>query len=111
MKVRDAERADVDIAKLRLYCLDMHHPCGWHKARQFESRLGMTAHDAEALQKQLLHAVQTSESAKVVGRDEHAQRYQLDVDVKGPLGTARVRTTWMMRTRDHGPRLATCFIL
>ena len=35
-----------DIEKLRDYCLDSEHPRGTHKARVFESALGMTQADA-----------------------------------------------------------------
>ena len=35
MIFRDGNTAIVDIAKLRLYCLDPAHPLGAHKARAF----------------------------------------------------------------------------
>ena len=54
MKLPGAERAIVDIAKLRDYCLDPHHPRGRHKARVFASALGLTQADAEILREALL---------------------------------------------------------
>jgi hypothetical protein len=46
MIIPDAERAVVDVRKLRDYCLNSTHDEGKHKARLFESMLGMTASDA-----------------------------------------------------------------
>jgi hypothetical protein len=42
MKVPNAERAIVEIEKLRDYCLSESHPRGKHKARVFASVLGIT---------------------------------------------------------------------
>ena len=49
MIIPNAERAVVDVRKLRDYCLNSTHDQGKHKARLFESILGMTASDAEEL--------------------------------------------------------------
>jgi hypothetical protein len=111
VKVRDGETAIADVAKLQLYCLDPKHPRGWFKARQFASHLGFEIHDAEVLQQKLLEAVQTSEEAVVGDRDEHGQRYQLDIEMEGPGGTATVRSNWIVRTTESHPRLLTCYVL
>ena len=57
MKIPNAERAIVDIRKLRDYCLNPQHSTGKHKARLFTSLLGMTSNDAEGLRSALLEAV------------------------------------------------------
>ncbi len=49
MRLPNAERAVVDIAKLRDYCLNFEHPRGRHKARVFAAALGLTTADAEML--------------------------------------------------------------
>jgi len=49
MIIPNAESAEVDIRKLRDYCLNYNHDEDKHKARLFESLLGMTASDAEEL--------------------------------------------------------------
>lgn len=59
MKVPNAERAVVDIHKLRDYCLNPLHDEGKHKARLFAAALGMTADNAEELRDTLLEAVKT----------------------------------------------------
>ena len=59
MPIPNAERAIVDIRKLRDYCLNPLHDEGQHKARLFATTLGMTADDAEDLRELLLQAVNT----------------------------------------------------
>jgi hypothetical protein len=43
VKLPNAERAIVNIAKLRDYCLNPEHEHGSHKARVFAAKLGLTA--------------------------------------------------------------------
>ncbi len=61
MIIPNAERAVVDVRKLRDYCLNSTHDEGKHKARLFESMLGMTANDAEELRRILLEVIKTHE--------------------------------------------------
>jgi hypothetical protein len=49
VKLPNAERAFLDIAKLRDYSLSPQHKEGRHKARVFASALGLDASDAEWL--------------------------------------------------------------
>jgi hypothetical protein len=49
MTIPHAERAVVDIRKLRDYCLNPTHDEGKHKARLFVAALGMTRGDAEGV--------------------------------------------------------------
>ena len=77
MPIPNAERAVVDIRKLRDYCLNPMHDEGQHKARVFATALGITADDAEDLRVLLLQAVKTSE-AQLGRRDAYGQRYTVD---------------------------------
>ena len=61
MPIPHAERAVVDIRKLRDYCLHPMHDEGQHKARLFATALGMTADDAEDLRTLLLQVVTTTD--------------------------------------------------
>jgi hypothetical protein len=63
MTLPNAERAIVDIRKLRDYCLNLLHEEGQHKARLFAITLGMTADDAEDLRDLLLEGSDHSCSA------------------------------------------------
>ncbi|MHC4218538.1 MAG: DUF6883 domain-containing protein [Planctomycetota bacterium] len=111
MKLRDGETAVVDIAKLRLYCLDTTHPRGTSKARHFHGRLGMGPGDAETLQEQLLEAARKSDEVETAHRDEYGQRYEIDAEVRGPAGAATVRSTWIVRSDESPPHLVTCYVL
>ena len=106
----NAERAVVDVRKLRDYCLSTEHPRGRHKARVFESVLGPKAAHAEELQDILRTAAQSDEAIPSED-DEYGQRYVLDVRVLGPAGTAMVRTTWIVRRDEYFPRLTSCYVL
>ena len=50
MRVPNAERAFIDVSKLRAYALNPTHRVGGHKARLFALLLGMNSNDTEALQ-------------------------------------------------------------
>jgi len=70
MKLPNADRAIVEIEKLRDYCLSSSHPRGRHKARVFITALGITADDAQELKQAILSAV-TTEEATPKERDEY----------------------------------------
>jgi hypothetical protein len=68
MPIPHADRAVIDMRKLRDYCLNPLHDEGQHKGRLFTTALGITAADAEDLRTLLLQAVQTID-AQVGRRD------------------------------------------
>jgi hypothetical protein len=110
MKLPNGDRAVVDIAKLRDYCLNPDHPRGRHKARVFASALGLTANDAVDLHNALLDAARAAE-ATVSDRDEYGQRYVVEFIMNGPAGTAAVRSAWIVRAGEDVPRLTSCYVL
>ena len=105
-----ANRAVVDIRKLRDYCLNPLHDEGQHKARLFAAALGMTAADAEDLRTLLLQAVQTVD-AHVGRRDAYGQRYTGDVLLEWRDQQAMVRSGWIIEHGADTPRLTTCYPL
>ena len=110
MTLPNADRAVIDPRKLADYCLSPTHPVGRHKAAVFRAALGLTAADADALRAVLLAGARTA--AAVPGRaDEFGQRYETDIPVSTPAGTATVRAAWMVRAGEDFPRLTTCFVL
>ncbi len=111
MKIRDGDKAVVDLVKVQGYCLSPWHPRGRYKARRFAIRLGLSNEDARKLRETLLQAVSSSEQAEVAGRDEYGQRYHLDVDLTGPKGRGKVRSVWTVRTDENFPRLTTCYVI
>ncbi len=110
MKIPHADRAIVDVVKLREYCLSRHHPRGRHKARVFAAALGFTADDAETLRREFLEAVRR-EHARFGEKDAYGQRYVLDFVIRGPKGEAAVRTTWIILPHEKVPRLTSCDVL
>ncbi|HKS97261.1 MAG TPA: hypothetical protein VJV74_14145 [Terriglobia bacterium] len=110
MKLPNGERALVDIAKLRDYCLNEHHPRGRHKARVFAAALGLRAADAWLLREALLRAAVDDEAAPGE-EDEYGQRYVVDFVMAGPGGRATVRSNWIVFTTGGYPRLTSCYVL
>ena len=111
MKLPNAYRAFVDMRKLRDYCLNREHPKGSHKARVFESALGLTARDAEELRDALLDAVRTMDTAELGRNDDYGQRFGLDFDMTRGVQRARVLSVWIVRRDEGFPRLVTCQVL
>jgi len=79
MKLPNAEAANVEIEKLRDYCLSPDHPRGRNKARVFHSLLGMTAARAEELRAALIDAA-LKEDATLGASDLYGTRYIIDFE-------------------------------
>ncbi len=110
MKLPNADRAVVDIAKLRDDCLNPDHLRGRHKARVFASALGLTAAHAEDLRQELLRAASTA-AATAADQDEYGQRYVVDFTMTGPSLGATVRSSWIVRAGEDFPRLTSRYVL
>jgi hypothetical protein len=110
MPMPHAERAVVDIRKLRDYCLNPMHDEGQHKARLFVMALGMTAEDAEDLRALPLQAAKTAD-AQVGRRDAYGQRYTVDFLLVWRDKQAIVRSGWIIEHGSDIPRLTTCYLL
>ncbi|MEK7808592.1 MAG: DUF6883 domain-containing protein [Chloroflexota bacterium] len=110
MKLPNADRAEVEIEKLREYCLNSSHPRGKHKARVFKAALGLTDDDADALRQKLIEIAPTVE-AELGEEDEYGQRYSSDFDLEWNEKKAKVRATWIIRADEDFPRLTSCYVL
>ena len=110
MKLPNAERAFVEMAKLRDYSLDLVHKEGKHKARVFVAALGLTRNDANWLRDQLL-AVARTHDCQLGRKTNHGQRYVLDSTLVYRGKSARVRSVWNVRPNEDFPRLVTCYVL
>lgn len=104
-----ADRAVVDIRKLRDYCLNPLHDEGKHKAHGFAAALGMTASDAEALRDLLLQAVQTYD-AHAGFLDAYGQRYTVDLLLNWRGRQALIRSGWIIEHGSTVPRLTSCYV-
>jgi hypothetical protein len=110
VKLPNAERAVVDIDKLRNYCLNFDHRRGCHKARVFTASLGLTGEHVEDLRNALLAAA-INNDATPVERDEYGRRYVVDFMANGPAGQAKIRSSWIIRRGEDFPRLTSCYVL
>lgn len=114
MRLPNAERAVINIEKLRDYSLNPNHPKGKHKAHIFQEKLGLTAENAEWLREQILKAVLSSEAT---GQTPSAYGRRFVVDFQAQRGTgyvitcAVIRTAWIIRNDEDFPRLTSCYIL
>ena len=109
MKLPNGESAYVDLLKLLEYCLSPDHPRGRHKAFVFGSVLGVTSEDAEELRDALLDAAHSG-TAQFLSEDIYGERYVVDFPLRGPKGSATVRSIWILRTGEDFPRLVTCYV-
>jgi hypothetical protein len=102
--------AEIDIAKLRDYCLSDTHPRGRHKARVFQTALGITATDASWLKQQLLSGLALYEAVPQEN-DIFGQRFKVDMLVARQGKRIMIRTVWIVRTKSAAPQFVTCWAL
>jgi hypothetical protein len=104
------QAAEIDLAKLRDYCLNPAHPRGRHKARPFQSALGIGVTDAEWLRLALIANVSISDADRQA-TDQYGERWRADILVTRQTRHVVVRTIWLIRTGETIPRLVTCWVL
>jgi len=105
------DKAIVDIRKIEDYCLNPSHPRGKHKARLFLAALSIQRSDAVWLRESLLDAAARSGEAIQIAADAWGTYWRLDARIVRQARSAVVRTIWMVRTDEAGPRLLTCWVL
>jgi hypothetical protein len=110
MKLPGGAHAIVEIAKLRHYCLDPHHPRGRHKARVFLSALGLGQSDVDLLHAALLEAAR-EEDAVPGEADQYGARHTVDFLMTHGDRKATVRSAWIILRGESAPRLTSCFVL
>jgi hypothetical protein len=110
MVIPHADRAVVDIRKLRDYCLHPLHEEGKHKARVFAAALGMTGADAEPLRDILLQAIKTHDAHEGY-RDAYGQRHVVDFLLEWRGRQAMIRSGWIIEHGLDNPRLTSCYVL
>jgi hypothetical protein len=110
MKLPEAERAVVDIAKLRDYCLSPVHPRGRHKANIFAGVFGLMQTDAEFLRQELIRAARMADAIETES-DEYGNRYIVDFELVWNDRRGAVRSAWIIRRGEKFPRLTTCYVL
>src|SRR5687768_5529138 len=110
MQLPNGEHAIAPLEKLRDYCLNPTHRVGGHNAHVFEAILDLTAAHAEELQQHLLAVARTGEAVPGVW-NVYGQRDIIDFTMTTAVGTAEVRSTWIVMVGQDVPRLTSCYIL
>lgn len=110
VKLPNGERADLG-TKLEDYPLNPFHRHGQHKARVFQSALGITLAHADVLREALRQAAANSEQAVHCGHNGFGEVYELRLPMTTAHGTATVLSGWIIRDGEDFPRLTTCFIV
>ncbi len=109
MILPNSSSAAIDIEKIRDYCLDPEHPRGKHKARVFESALGLTQADAETLRRLILASILEAECVRCVA-DRYGERFLVDSVISYRGHSAKIRTAWIVLSGESFPRLTTCYV-
>jgi hypothetical protein len=107
--LKNAEFAIIDPDKFIDYSLSPCHEDGKHKARVFKSALGYDATNYKGLIVQIRRAILVHE-AVCRGDDEYGTSWRVDVPIKGPTGSAIVRTGWFYDRGCDVPRLTTAIV-
>ena len=109
MRLPNADRCVVDVARLRDYSLNPAHDKGRHKARVFAATMGFTVANAERLRGMILAAVSTQDATQGA-TDEHGTRYRIDFEAQGLRGPVMIRTGWHVDAGETVPRLVSCYV-
>ncbi|TVR23557.1 MAG: hypothetical protein EA396_03280 [Anaerolineaceae bacterium] len=108
-KLPNGDRAVVPVEKLVGYSLNPEHETGKHKARVFKAALGLTHEDALFLRSKLLSVVRTHPAIPQESTP-YGHRYVIDFELKTSLGSAIVRSAWIVRNGEDFPRLTSCYV-
>jgi hypothetical protein len=110
VKLPGSADAVVEVAKLRDYCLNPHHPRGRHKARVFLATLELTQADAEFLRGALIQAAREGE-AVAHGSDKYGERFTVDFELSRGDHRANIRSSWILLRGEVALQLTSCFVL
>jgi hypothetical protein len=109
MKLPNGEHADLG-TKLADYSLNPLHRDGQHKARVFQSALGITLANPSILERALREAAAKSDQTEYRGDNGFGQTFVLRFALTTERGTATVLSAWIVLKNEDFPRLTTCFI-
>ncbi len=104
MKLPNGQNCDLG-TKLEDYSLNPLHREGRHKARVFESVLGITLANAAVLREAILTAAASSDAAEARGHNDFGKIYNLRFRMTTERGSATVMTGWIVLDNEDFPRL------
>ncbi len=103
---RDEPSAEVDVVPLEAGELALAQAGVDRRGKRGRIR----AEHSDLLRAELLAAAVSSGAMAAEG-DAFGQRYVLDFPMKGPLGEAMVRSSWIVRSGEDLPRLTSCYVM
>src|SRR5438876_12242351 len=107
MRLPNADDAVVAVAKLRDYLLDLRHDKGSSKARLFYA-LGYRRSRWQELEADIRSQV-LSENAVEISPSLHGRRWEIEAELRGPSGAARIVTGWIILWGEEIPRFVTAY--
>ena len=110
MKLPNGRHCDLG-TKLEDYSLNPLHREGRHKARVFDSVLGITQANAEVLRAAIRSAAASSDEAEARGYNGFGDVFNLCFVMTSGHGSATVMTGWIVLRNEDFPRLTTCYIM
>ncbi len=109
MKLPNPEQAVINSQKLSGYCLNPQHHDGQHKARVFQSVLGLKQENEEELYNALQEALKNY-TATFDGQNNYGNKYTIDFPMTRNNQQATIHSVWIVRFDENFPRLVTCYI-
>jgi len=106
MKLPNGDRAELS-DKLQDYVLNPRHRRGRHKARVFESALGITLESQHILANALRGVAANSTDAISTGDQGFGATFEVRFPFTTEKGTATVLSGWIVRHGEAVPRLVT----
>ncbi|MGB3190946.1 MAG: DUF6883 domain-containing protein [Limnoraphis sp.] len=112
MRLRDvAKQLLIDPRKCTEYALNPNSPIGKDKSVMFRQYLGFTQENYQPLLEQIQAQAMDAEANLGIS-DEHGQRYQVDLEIRGMEAGQQeiVRTGWIVRSNEDIARLVTLYV-
>jgi hypothetical protein len=94
--------------KLINYALNFNHKDGKHKARLFQSKLGINLSNLDKLLSAIIEAVNTC-SVSYTNTTQYGNKYVIDFIMETDQGKSKVRSAWIIRFEDNYPRLTSIY--
>lgn len=94
--------------KIEGYCLNFEHSKGKHKARLFQSKLGITLTNSHILKQSLTEAV-INEAVTLKKHDQHGTYYTMKFTLKTDFCASLILASWIIRSTEDFPRLTSCY--
>lgn len=104
----NAEKAIIEVEKLRDYILSSTHPVGQFKAAVFR-RLGYSAENWEAFE-EILRALILSHDAVEMEENQYGKKFIVEGLFDGPSGQSmQIVTVWVILKGESVPRFVTAY--